>query len=373
MRIGVPKEVKRHEYRVGMVPGGVAALVADGHEVVVESGAGEGCGIPDENYEEVGARILDSADEVWSVADMVVKVKEPLPEEYGRMRNGQTIFTYFHLAAVPELARELLERQVTAIAYETIQTPDGRLPLLQPMSEVAGRMSIQVGAKCLEKEFGGRGVLLGGIPGVLQGKVVILGAGTVGREAAKMAMGLGARVTVLDVNLDALRRMDDLFGNRLQTRYSNPANIREELLDADLVIGAVLIPGGRAPHLVEERHLHEMMPGSVVVDVSVDQGGCIATCRPTTHDDPTYTLHGVVHYCVANMPGAVPRTSTYGLTNATLAQTRALAGLGVREACARDASLARGVNTHGGWVTYGRVAEDLNLPYRSVETLLAVS
>lgn len=369
MRIGVPKEIKIHEYRVGLVPGGAAALLADGHKVYVEAGAGLGSGIPDEAYEEVGCTVLEDADEVWAVAEMIIKVKEPLAPEYERMRSGQIVFTYFHLAAVPQLARVLLERNVTAVAYETIQLPNGSLPLLQPMSEVAGRMSIQVGARCLEKESGGRGVLLGGIPGVQQGKVVILGGGSVGTEAAKIALGLGARVTVMDVNLQRLRYLDDVFGNRIQTLYSNPQSIREEVIDADLVVGAVLIPGGRAPHLVRESHIMEMLPGSVVVDVSVDQGGCIETCRPTTHDAPTYTLHGVVHYCVANMPGAVARTSTYGLTNATLEYARILAGKGLL-ATATNRPLALGVNTYGGYITYQRVADDLGLPYGGLDAML---
>jgi len=370
MKVGVPKEIKVHEYRVGLVPGGVAALVADGHEVYIETGAGLGCGIGDEAYEDVGGRILDSADEIWSVADLIIKVKEPIAPEYHRMKRGQVVYTYFHLAAVPELADVLLEREVTAVAYETIQARDGSLPLLQPMSEVAGRMSVQVGARCLEKEHGGRGVLLGGVPGVAQGKVVILGGGTVGTEAAKIAMGMGARVTVMDINLNRLRYLDDVFGNRLQTLFSNPQTVREEIVDADLVVGAVLIPGARAPRLVTEDHLREMMPGSVVVDVSVDQGGCIETCRPTTHDDPTYVVHGVVHYCVANMPGAVARTSTYALTNTTLRYARALAGRGFREAVRDDEALRLGVNTHGGFITYEAVARDLSLPYRVLTDIL---
>ncbi len=370
MKIGVPREVKVHEYRVGLVPGGAAVLIGDGHQVFVQAGAGIGSGIPDELYEEVGCTILPTADEVWGTADMIMKVKEPTPVEYPRMRDGQVVYTYFHLAAVPDLAKALVERNVTAVAYETIQLPDGSLPLLRPMSEVAGRMSVQVGARCLEKEYGGRGVLLGGIPGVMPGKVVILGGGTVGTEAAKIAMGMGAQVSILDVNLARLRYLDDVFGNRLQTLYSTPPTIREQLLDADLVVGAVLIPGARAPHLVTEANLHEMLPGSVVVDVSVDQGGCIETCRPTTHDDPTYVVHGVVHYCVANMPGAVARTSTYGLTNTTLGYGRRLANMGVRDAVASDAALAMGVNTHAGVVTYEAVARDLDMPYRPLGDVL---
>ncbi|MCB9521500.1 MAG: alanine dehydrogenase [Myxococcales bacterium] len=370
MKIAVPKEIKVHEYRVGLVPGGAAQLIADGHEVFVQTSAGVGSGIPDEAYEAVGCTIVATADEAWALGDMIVKVKEPIAEEYSRIRRGQILYTYFHLAAVPELARVLVEREATAVAYETIQTPDGRLPLLQPMSEVAGRMAVQVGARCLEKEYGGRGVLLGGIPGVAQGKVVILGGGTVGTEAAKIAIGMGARVTVLDVNMARLRYLDDVFGNRLQTIYSNPQTILEEIVDADLVVGAVLIPGARAPHLVKEAHLTEMLPGAVVVDVSVDQGGCIETCRPTTHDNPTYSIHDVVHYCVANMPGAVARTSTYGLTNVTLSYGRKLAGLGFAAAVRSDSALALGVNTHAGHVTYEAVARDLGMGYRPLDALL---
>lgn len=369
MRIGVPRELKVHEYRVGLVPGGAAQLIADGHTVAVETGAGLGIGVTDDAYRKAGCTIIDSADELWAGVDMVIKVKEPLPAEYPRLRKDLIVYTYFHLAAVPELAQQLVEREVTAVAYETIQLPDGSLPLLQPMSEVAGRMAVQVGARCLEKEYGGRGVLLGGIPGVPAGKVLVIGAGTVGTEAAKIAVGMGARVTVLDVNLNRLRYLADIFGNRIQTVFSNPINIREEVLEADLVIGAVLIPGARAPHLVREEHIREMAAGSVVVDVSVDQGGCIETCRPTTHDNPTYVLHDVVHYCVANMPGAVARTSTYGLTNVTLRYARALANQGFAKAVQADRALALGVNTYRGYVTYEAVARDLNLTYRPLGEL----
>jgi alanine dehydrogenase len=370
MKIGVPSEVKVHEYRVGMVPGGAEAFIRDGHEVFVQRGAGLGCGIEDSDYEAVGCTILPTAEDVWSTAEMIVKVKEPIAEEYPRMQRGQLVYTYFHLAAVPELADVLIEKQISAVAYETIQLPDGSLPLLQPMSEVAGRMAVQVGARCLEKEAGGRGVLLGGIPGVRPGKVVVLGGGTVGTEAAKMAMGLGAHVTIIDINLQRLRYLADVFGNRLTTVYSTPVSIREHVLSADLVIGAVLIPGARAPHLVTREHVREMLPGSVVVDVSVDQGGCIETCRPTTHDKPTYIIDDVVHYCVANMPGAVARTSTYGLTNTTLGYGLKLASLGLAEAVRRDPALALGVNTHAGHVTYEAVARDLGLPYRPLHDAL---
>ena len=370
MKIGIPKEVKNHEYRVSLVPGGAQQLVNDGHDLFVQQGAGAGSGIPDEAYEDVGCRILRTADEVWETADMIIKVKEPVPEEYGRIQKGQLVYTYFHLAAVPELAKVLVDKEVKSVAYETIQLPDGSLPLLRPMSEVAGRMAVQVGARCLEKEYGGRGVLLGGVPGVQQGKVVILGGGTVGTEAAKMAMGLGANVTVLDINLDRLRYLDDVFGNRLQTMYSNPRNILDSIVDADLVVGAVLIPGARAPHLIAEDDLKQMVPGSVVVDVAVDQGGCIETCRPTTHANPTYEVHGVVHYCVANMPGAVARTSTYALTNTTLGYGRRLAGMGFDAAVRSDPALALGVNTNAGYITYEAVARDLDMEFRELGATL---
>jgi alanine dehydrogenase len=364
MRIGVPSEIKVHEYRVGLVPGGAAALISDGHTVLIQRGAGLGSGIPDSAYEAVGCVLIDTADELWAAADMVMKVKEPLPAEYPRMKEGQVVFTYFHLAAVPELARVLLERRVTAVAYETIQLADRSLPLLAPMSEVAGRMSIQVGARCLEKFYGGRGVLLGGIPGVMRGRVVILGAGTVGTEATKVAVGMGAHVTVVDINMKRLRELDDIFGARIQTLYSNPQTIRDAVVQADLVVGAVLVPGARAPSLVNRDLVRQMLPGSVIVDVSVDQGGCIETMHPTTHDNPTFVVDDVVHYGVANMPGAVARTSTYGLANVTLQYARALASLGVHRAASEDPALYRGLNTHDGYVTYEAVARDLDLPYR---------
>ncbi|MFT5991317.1 MAG: alanine dehydrogenase [Bradymonadia bacterium] len=370
MKIGVPKEVKVHEYRVGLVPGGAAAFVADGHEVFIQRGAGLGCGIEDAAYEAVGCTMLPTAEDIWTTGEMIIKVKEPIAEEFPRMQRGQLVYTYFHLAAEPALAEVLIAKEISAVAYETIQLPDGSLPLLQPMSEVAGRMAVQVGARCLEKEAGGRGVLLGGIPGVQSGRVVILGGGTVGTEAAKIAMGMGAQVTLLDVNLKRLRYLDDVFGNRMQTLYSNPQSVYDAITKADLVVGAVLIPGARAPNLVTKEHLKDMLPGSVVVDVSVDQGGCIETCRPTTHDNPTFVVHDVVHYCVANMPGAVSRTSTYGLTNTTLGYGRALAGKGFKAAIQGDAALAMGVNTHAGHVTYEAVARDLGLAYKPLADAL---
>ena len=370
MKIGVPKEIKNHEYRVGLVPASVAEYVRRGHEVFVEKGAGEGSAITDENYLSVGATLLDTAQEVWDVADMIVKVKEPLEAEYERMKPRQMIYTYFHLAAVPSLADVLIEKEIAAVAYETIQTPDGRLPLLEPMSEVAGRMAIQVGARCLEREMGGKGILLGGVPGVGRANVVIIGGGTVGTNAAKMAVGMGAQVSILDINVARLRYLDDIFGNRIQTVHSNQQTIEREVALADLVVGAVLVPGAKAPHLVTREHLRSMDDGSVVVDVAVDQGGCIETCRPTTHENPTYEVEGIVHYCVANMPGAVSRTSTYALNHVTLEYGLELAQLGLVEAVRRDPALAYGVNTYGGHITYEAVAQGLDLAYLPLEEAL---
>lgn len=370
MKIGVPTEVKNHEYRVGLIPASVAEYVRHGHEVYVQKGAGLGSAIPDMAYIQAGATMLDTADEVWQVADMIVKVKEPLVEEYERMKPRQLIYTYFHLAAVPELAKVLVEKEIAAVAYETIQLPSGHLPLLEPMSEVAGRMAIQVGAFCLERANGGKGVLLGGVPGVRRANVMILGGGTVGTHAAKMAVGMGANVSVLDINVSRLRYLDDIFGNRLQTLHSNSGTIEQGLRDADLVVGAVLIPGAKAPHLVTREHLKTMDAGSVVVDVAVDQGGCIETCHPTTHQDPTYVVEGVVHYCVANMPGAVARTSTFALNNVTLAYGVKLANMGLEAAVRADAALALGVNTYDGHITYEAVAEGLGMGWRSLDALI---
>jgi alanine dehydrogenase len=370
MLIGVPKEIKTREYRVGLVPGGAAAYVARGHRVLIEKGAGLGSGIADEMYTAVGAEIVESVDEVWSRADMIVKVKEPIAPEFPRMRAGQTVYTYFHLAAAPELTKVLLDRKVTAVAYETVETPDHQLPLLKPMSEVAGRMAVQVGATHLQKEHGGKGLLLSGVPGVRRGKIVILGGGVVGTNAAKMAIGMGADTVILDVNINRLAYLDDIFGSSAATLFSDPASIARHVKDADLVIGGVLIPGAKAPMLVSEKLISQMQPGSVVVDVAVDQGGCIETCHPTTHDNPTYTVHGVVHYCVANMPGAVSQTSTYALTNATLGYGLKLADLGVAEAVRRDAALALGVNTVNGHCTYAAVAEAVGIPYWPLEKAL---
>lgn len=370
MKIGVPTEVKNHEYRVGMIPASVREYTMRGHQVFVQKGAGEGSAIADSTYVEAGATILDTADEVWKIADMIVKVKEPLAEEYPRMKQGQIIYTYFHLAAVPELAKVLIEKEIAAVAYETIQLDDGRLPLLEPMSEVAGRMSIQVGARSLEREAGGKGILLGGIPGVNRAKVVIIGGGSVGTNAAKMAVGMGAHVTILDTNLNRLRYLDDIFGNGIQTLHSNAGTIADKVVEADLVVGAVLIPGAKAPHLVTREHIAAMSEGSVVVDVSVDQGGCIATCHPTTHENPTYMVDGVVHYCVANMPGAVARTSTFGLNNTTLKYGLAIAQKGLVAAMKDDHALELGLNTFRGKITYAAVAEGLELPYTPVSELI---
>lgn len=370
MIIGVPKEIKTREYRVGLVPGGAAALVQRGHTVLVEKSAGAGSGIPDAQYVAAGAQIVDSADEVWKRADMIMKVKEPIAPEFPRMREGQVVYTYFHLAAAPELGKVLLQKKVTAVAYETVETPDKQLPLLKPMSEVAGRMAVQVGAVHLEKEHGGKGILLGSVPGVRRGKIVILGGGVVGTNAAKMAAGMGADTVVLDVNINRLAYLDDIFGSRITTVYSDPAQIARHVRGADLVIGGVLIPGAKAPMLVTEKLISEMEPGSVVVDVAVDQGGCIETCHPTTHENPTYEVHGVIHYCVANMPGAVPQTSTFALTNATIGYGLKLADLGFREAIKRDPALALGVNTVNGACTYKAVADALGFEYVALEKAL---
>jgi alanine dehydrogenase len=364
MIIGVPTEVKTREYRVGMIPAGVRTLTTRGHKVLVQAGAGVGSGISDDEFRGAGAEIIGTADEVWKRAEMIFKVKEPLPEEYPRMREGQIVYTYLHLAAAPKLGEEMLKRSVTGVAYETIELPGGKLPLLQPMSAVAGRMSVQVAATYLEKERGGKGILLGGVPGVRRGRVVIIGGGIVGQNAARMAIGLGAQVVVLDVNTDTLAYIDDIYEGRINTLYSDPVSIEESVRTADVVIGAVLVAGARAPRLVTEAMIKKMEPGSVIVDVAVDQGGCIETCRPTTHDDPTYMVHNVVHYCVANMPGAVPRTSTFALNNATLAYGVKIADKGIAEAM-KDPHLLRGLNTYKGKVTHDAVAQALNQPFHA--------
>lgn len=367
MIIGVPKEIKNHEYRVGLIPAAVRAYVGRGHDVRVQTGAGLGSGISDEQYIDAGATMLDSADEVWGTSEMIIKVKEPISEEYARIQNGQLIYTYFHLAAVPALAEVLIEKQVSSVAYETIQLSDGSLPLLHPMSEVAGKMAPQVGSACLQKEHGGRGVLLGGIPGVGRGNVVILGAGTVGTNAAKIALGMGADVTILDVNVRRLNYLEEIFGSRIKTRFSDAEAIDELIVDADLVIGAVLIAGAKAPQLINRSHLARMNDGAVVVDVAVDQGGCIETCIPTTHENPTFVVDGVVHYCVANMPGAVARTSTYGLNNVTRGYGLTLADRGVEAACKADPALMLGLNTHRGQCTHKAVAESLGYDYQPLK------
>jgi len=368
MIIGVPREIKAQENRVGAVPAMVLDLVSAGHSVLVEKDGGQGAGISDEQYTAVGAEIVGGPDEVYQRAEMIIKVKEPLPEEYGRIREGQVVFTYFHFAASRELTDAMLQSGAHCFAYETLVHRD-TLPLLTPMSEVAGRMSVQVGAVCLEKHFGSRGILLGGIPGVEPANVVILGGGVVGTNAAKMAAGLGADVRLLDIDLDRLRYLSDVMAANVTLLHSSPISIREQILQADLVIGAVLVHGARAPMLVKRSDLAYMKDGAVVVDVAVDQGGCIETCRPTTHADPTYVVDGVLHYCVANMPGAVPRTSTFGLTNATGPWARKLASMGAA-AAARDAELGTAANVLAGACTHRGVAEAFGLDYRAADSVL---
>jgi len=367
--IGVPKEIKTREYRVGMTPAGVRSLTSRGHKVLVERAAGEGSGISDALYVDSGAQIVATAADAWG-ADMVVKVKEPLAAEYGFFRDGLVLYTYLHLAAERELTLKLAQAKVKSIAYETIENDDHTLPLLRPMSEVAGRMAVQVGATCLEKERGGKGVLLGGVPGTRRGRVVILGGGVVGRNAATIAIGMGAQVTVLDVRADTMAYLEDVFGGSIETLYSNPTNIEQAVERADLVVGAVLVTGAVAPKLVTEELIGRMEKGSVVVDVAVDQGGCIETCRPTSHDHPTYEVKGVVHYCVPNMPGAVAQTSTWALTNTTMAYAVKLAELGLVAAAKADPALAKGINTYGGHVTYEPVAQAHKLEYVSAAKLL---
>jgi alanine dehydrogenase len=363
MIVGVPKEIKTDEYRVAMIPVGVEELTKAGHKVIVQAGAGQGSGIADDDYARHGAEIATAAEDVWRRADLVVKVKEPLPHEWPLMRRGQIIFTYFHFAADEKLTRAVMQSGITALAYETIRDAKGQLPLLTPMSEVAGRMSIQEGAKYLERPFEGRGILLGGVPGVLPANVIILGGGVVGANAAKVAAGLGANVTILDINLDRLRYLDDVMPKNVTTLFNRRHNLLDSLLKADLVIGAVLIPGAKAPRLVKREDLGRMNPGSVLIDVAIDQGGCVETARPTTHSEPTYIVDGVIHYCVANMPGAVGRTSTYALTNVTLPYALQLAKKGLDKAIRENAALAQGVNVHEGKVTNEAVAETFGLEY----------
>lgn len=370
MLIGVPKEVKDHESRVGIVPSGVKALVDAGHKVVVETNAGALSSMPDEDYVAAGARIVNSAGEVWGSADMVVKVKEPIQKEYQYFREGLVLFTYLHLAPLPELTETLLKKKVTGIAYETIRDRSNTLPLLTPMSEVAGRMSVQVGASYLEKERGGRGVLLGGVPGVPPAQVTIIGGGIVGTNAAKMALGMGAIVTLVDLNLNRLREIDDIFNGRVYTLASNSYSIAKSTSTADLVIGAVLIPGASAPKLVTREMVSKMKKGAVIVDVAIDQGGCIETARPTTHSEPAYEVDGVVHYCVTNMPAAVPHTSTLALTNATFSYVMKLAEMGPASAIRQDNGIREGVNTFKGYVTYAAVAESQNRQPKEVGALL---
>ncbi|MED3648026.1 alanine dehydrogenase [Halalkalibacterium halodurans] len=371
MKIGVPTEVKNNENRVAITPAGVMTLTQHGHEVIVQKGAGEGSGFTDEQFVIAGAKIVDTADEVWQM-EMVMKVKEPLPEEYGFFREGLILFTYLHLAPELKLTDALLEKKVIGIAYETVQLANGALPLLTPMSEVAGRMASQIGAQFLEKTQGGKGVLLSGLPGVKRGKVAVIGGGVVGTNAAKIAVGLGADVTILDLNPDRLRQLDDLFGESINTLMSNPLNIAETVKESDLVIGAVLIPGAKAPKLVTEEMVASMQPGSVIVDVAIDQGGIVATSdRITTHSNPTYEKHGVLHYAVANMPGAVPRTSTIGLTNVTIPYALAIANKGYVQACLDDPALRKGLNTLAGHIVYEAVAVSQNKPYKDVMDLLA--
>ncbi len=370
MIIGVPKEVKDHETRVGLVPSGVIALVEAGHRVLVEAGAGKGSSIPDEDYREAGATLLSSAAQVWKEADLVIKVKEPQPSEYTHLRPGLVLFTYLHLAPLPELTDALLKARVTAIAYETIRERDGSLPLLTPMSEVAGRLAVQIGAVYLEAPNGGRGLLLGGVPGVAPGNVVILGGGIVGLNAAKIAVGMGAHVTMIDKNLNRLRELDDIFNGTVVTLASNVWTVRETLRRADLVIGAVLIPGASAPKLVRRDMVSQMKKGAVVVDVAIDQGGCLETSHATTHTDPIYFVEGVLHYCVSNMPAAVPHTSTLALTNATLPYLMEIANLGVERACAEHRAIREGVNTYAGEVTYPAVAESQGRAWKDVGTVL---
>lgn len=370
MIVGVPMEIKSHENRIAVVPGGVETLVTQGHQVLVEKGGGLGSGFDDAAYAAVGGEIVADVDDLWVRADMIVKVKEPIAPEYDRIREGQVLFTYFHFAADETLTRTILERKCVAIAYETVQLETGELPLLTPMSEVAGRMAVQEGAKYLEKNQGGCGVLLGGVPGVLPAEVVILGGGVVGTNAAWIAAGFGAHVTILDLDLDRLRYLADVMPANVDTLFSNRRNILEQIARADLLIGAVLLPGAKAPSLVLRDDLKLMKDGSVIADVAVDQGGCVETVKPTTHDDPIYVVEGVIHYCVANMPGAVPRTSTLALTNATSPYMIALANKGWVRACQDDPSLALGVNAVDGKLTYAAVGEAFGIPSVDVSQVL---
>jgi len=370
MIIGVPKEIKNNENRVAVTPAGVIELSKNGHQVYVQSTAGLGSGFTDEQYEEAGATILPTIEETYAIAEMIMKVKEPIEPEYKLIKKDQLVFTYFHFASYEPLTKAMMESGAVCLAYETVEKPDRSLPLLVPMSEVAGRMSIQEGAKYLEKPMGGRGILLGGVPGVRPAKVLILGGGVVGTNAAKMAAGMGADVTIMDVSLPRLRYLDDVMPANVNTFMSNEFNIRELIRNHDLIVGAVLIPGAKAPHLITRDMLKEMNPGTVLVDVAVDQGGCIETCRPTTHQDPTYVIDGILHYCVANMPGAVPYTSTLALTNATLPYAIQLANKGWKKACQDNRELLLGLNVINGEIVYEGVAKAFNLPFAPAEKFL---
>lgn len=363
MRIGTTKELKNHEYRVGLTPGNVRALVKSGHEIFVETGAGDGAHFSDAEYVSAGATILSTGAETFAKCDMIVKVKEPEPQEYDYLREGQILFTYLHLAPNRPLADALIAKGVKAVAYETLRDAQGNLPCLRPMSQIAGRLSIQEGAKYLESAFGGRGLLLGGVPGVERGKIAILGGGVAGTYAAKAAVGMDAQVVLLDVNLNRLAYLEDVFGASVTTLYSDEANVAKSLAEADLVIGTVLVPGGSTPKLIRREHLETMKKGAVIVDVAIDQGGCCETSRVTTHDDPVFILGGVVHYCVGNMPGAVPRTSTVALTNSTIRYAQSIANLGLEEACRRDPGLAMGVNIYCEKCVNQNVADSLGLEY----------
>ena len=371
MKVGCVKEIKNNEFRVGLTPDNVKAYVAAGHEVVIERGAGLGSGFTDEEYEAAGAELFEAAEAVWDVCDMMVKVKEPLPDEYNSFHEGIILFTYLHLAADQEQLDALLRGKVKGVAYETLIEKDGSIPLLAPMSQIAGRLSIQEGAKYLEKTYGGRGVLLAGVPGVARGNIVILGGGNVGTNACKMAVGMGANVTVLDLNLERLGYLDDVFPKQITTLYASRGNVLEAIKEADLVIGAVLIPGAVAPKLVRKDDLKLMKPGAVIVDVAIDQGGCIETSHATTHTDPIFEVDGIVHYCVANMPGAVARTSTQALANATLPYGLKIAKMGAEAACKADKGLMQGLNTYNGKVTFKGVSDAFGMEYVEAETALA--
>ena len=370
MKIGCVKEIKLHEYRVGLTPACVRSYIQRGHEVMVQVGAGVQAGFDDEKYKMAGAKLVDSKKEIFDSCEMIIKVKEPLPEEYALFREGQILYTYLHLAAGRELTEEMMKRKVKCVAYETIETSDRQLPCLKPMSEIAGRLSIQEGAKYLEKTYGGRGILLGGVPGVKRGKVAILGGGIVGTNACKIAVGMGAEVTILDINSDRLAYLDDIFGSRITTLYSTETNIEKVLRESDLVIGAVLIPGAKAPKLVKRHHLPTMKPGAVIVDVAVDQGGCVETTRATSHDDPIYVIDQVIHYCVANMPGVVALTSTEALTSTTLPYGLKIAELGLEEACRQSSAISKGVNIYNGACVYENVAMAFHIDYTPLQELI---